>query len=55
MRLRIVHQRQQHEDFLAELIGREVGMKMPPPLRNGMYAAYSAAFSRMLSDSTPGR
>ena len=28
---------------------------MPPPLRNGIYAAYSAAFSRMLSDSTPGR
>src|SRR6185437_5300187 len=35
--------------------GREVGMKMPPPFRNGMYAAYSAAFSRMLSESTPGR
>src|SRR6186713_1895404 len=30
-------------------------MKMPPPLRNGMYAAYSAAFSRMLSERTPGR
>ena len=30
-------------------------MKMPPPFRNGMYAAYSAARSRMLSDSTPGR
>src|ERR1700687_6067205 len=30
-------------------------MKMPPPLRKGMYAAYSAAFSRMLSESTPGR
>src|SRR5215831_6022179 len=30
-------------------------MKMPPPFRNGMYAAYSAAFSRMLSESTPGR
>src|ERR1700680_1093829 len=30
-------------------------MKMPPPLRNGIYAAYSAAFSRMLSESTPGR
>src|SRR5437879_2318070 len=28
---------------------------MPPPRRNGMYAAYSAARSRMLSDSTPGR
>ena len=35
--------------------GRDVGMKMPPPRRNGMYAAYSAARSRMLSDSTPGR
>jgi hypothetical protein len=34
---------------------RDVGMKMPPPLRNGMYAAYSAARSRMLSESTPGR
>src|ERR1700674_638113 len=30
-------------------------MKMPPPLRKGIYAAYSAAFSRMLSESTPGR
>src|SRR5213078_3571920 len=30
-------------------------MKMPPPLRNGIYAAYSAAFSRMLSERTPGR
>src|ERR1700730_18560843 len=30
-------------------------MKMPAPLRKGMYAAYSAAFSRMLSESTPGR
>src|ERR1700716_990505 len=30
-------------------------MKIPPPLRKGMYAAYSAAFSRMWSESTPGR
>src|SRR5664279_4667822 len=30
-------------------------MKIPPPLRNGMYAAYNAAFSRILSDRTPGR
>ena len=52
--VRVVHQRQQHEHFLAEPVFARRRDEDAAALRNGMYAAYSAAFSRMFSDSTPG-
>jgi len=51
----VVHEREQHENLVADLVVLLLGTKMPPPFTYGMYEAYSALLSLMVRDNTPGR
>ena len=48
-----VHQRQQEEDLIPDLVFLRRRDNRPPFLINGIYAAYKALLSRIVSDKIP--